>query len=206
MAKAERKRTRELERMERASDPFSPSKGGKKGRKNMLRAASLAPSSSTVSPNRVIDITTLIAQIRRFVTMLDGPHEMKLPPCDKQTRVLVHELASVFDLKSVSKGVGEGRYTTLIKTSRTKSVGYNLGKKGEGKIGAIVRRSGASANGGSAYEFVKKKQGGGGGGGGGMDRGKIRPKEGEIVGKVCLLHVPGYLCSHLPLCSGCSQD
>ncbi|KAH8813394.1 hypothetical protein DL96DRAFT_1625966 [Flagelloscypha sp. PMI_526] len=166
LAKADRKRIRELERMIQASDPFVSKKGGKKGRKAMLRAASLAPSQYPLSSsNRVIDLTSLVVQVRRFVSMLGGPQEMVLPPCTKQTRKQIHEVANL-------KGKGDARYTTLTKTTRTVSA---LGKKEEKKLSWILR-DGAGAGGGGDFVF-KKGRGGPTGGGA-----KIRPREGEIVG------------------------
>jgi hypothetical protein len=44
---------------------------------------------------------------------------MALPPMGKESRKQVHELAIVFNLKSQSKGKGDGRYTTLTKTTRS---------------------------------------------------------------------------------------
>ncbi|PPR07557.1 hypothetical protein CVT24_008753 [Panaeolus cyanescens] len=163
--KAERKKQRELEKLIAAADPFTKKKGGKKGRKAMLAAARLDPT-ITVIPNRIIDITTLVQQIRRFVDEIGGPHEMKLPPTNKETRKNVHELAIAFGLKSVSKGKGDARYTTLTKTTRT---GVRVD---EWKISKIVRRSGGQgARGDSFVADVKNRII------------KVpRHKEGEIVG------------------------
>ncbi|KAG6815705.1 hypothetical protein H0H87_012089, partial [Tephrocybe sp. NHM501043] len=113
--KAENKRLRYIKRLEFAADPMSPNKGGKKGRKAMLAAAKLDPT-ITILPNRVIDMTTLVQQIRRFVNDLNGPQTMSLPPTTKETRKAIHEMALAFNLKSVSKGKGDARYTTLSKT------------------------------------------------------------------------------------------
>jgi hypothetical protein len=43
---------------------------------------------------------------------------MSLPPANKETRKNVHEMTLAFGLKSVSRGKGNARYMTLIKTSR----------------------------------------------------------------------------------------
>jgi len=134
--KAERKRARELERLVRAADPLSSKKGGKKGRKAMLAAAAIDPT-IVVIPNRVIDMTTLVQNIRRFMADLGGPSSMSLPPTDKETRKNVHEIAAAFNLKSVSKGKGDARYTTLVKTTKT-----NI-QANEGKVARILRRGGA---------------------------------------------------------------
>ncbi|KAJ3793278.1 hypothetical protein GGU11DRAFT_692087 [Lentinula aff. detonsa] len=137
--KAIRKQERELSKLAAAADPLTKKKGGKKGRKAMLAAAKLDPT-ITVLPNRVIDMTTLVQQIRRFIDEIGGPSTMSLPPANKQTRKDIHELASVFNLKSQSKGHGDARYTTLIKTTKT---GLKVNNK---KVAKIVRRSGGLVN------------------------------------------------------------
>lgn len=60
------------------------------------------------------------------------------------TNTMVHELANAFSLKSVSKGHGDARYTTLTKTTRS---GIQINEK---KIGRIVRRGGGADFAGSA--------------------------------------------------------
>ncbi|KAJ7671180.1 hypothetical protein B0H17DRAFT_194764 [Mycena rosella] len=165
--KAENKRLRALARAEAAADPLMQNKGGKKGRKAMLAAAKLDPT-ITVIPNRVIDMTTLVQQIRRFTADLGGPATMSLPPTDKTTRKNIHEMAIAFNLKSVSKGKGDARYTTLSKTTRS---GYWVD---EAKVAKIARRGGAGA------AFVKYDAG---------DKGKARAaamprhRDGDEVGK-----------------------
>ncbi|KAJ7784463.1 hypothetical protein B0H16DRAFT_298750 [Mycena metata] len=168
--KAENKRLRALARAEAAADPLSHKKGGKKGRKAMLAAARLDPT-ITVLPNRVIDMTTLVQQIRRFIADIGGPSTMSLPPTDKETRKNIHEMAIAFNLKSQSKGKGDSRYTTLAKTTRS-GLGVN-----EGKVAKIMRR-GANGRGGAG--FVRYESG---------DKGKARVaamprhRDGDEVGK-----------------------
>lgn len=138
----------------------------------MLAASRLDPTINVI-PNRIVDITTLVTQIRRFVADLNGPSSMSLPPASKETRKNVHELALAFGLKSVSKGHGDARYTTLIKTTRTGQ------RADEWKIAKVVRRAGgAGARGDSFGEFVDGRRG----------RGAKVPKhrEGEEVGAVSL--------------------
>ncbi|KAK0483271.1 hypothetical protein IW261DRAFT_1332274, partial [Armillaria novae-zelandiae] len=162
--KAERKRERDLARLSQAADPSAAKKGGKKGRKAMLAAAALDPT-ITVIPNRIIDVSTLVEQIRRFIANIDGPRSMSLPPTDKQTRINIHELAGAFNLKSVSKGIEGVRYTTLTKRTMT-GISTN-----EGAISKIMRRGGGN--------FGKGK-------GKGKDKGNnVMPKhkEGDEVGK-----------------------
>ncbi|KZV77400.1 hypothetical protein PENSPDRAFT_741035 [Peniophora sp. CONT] len=162
--KAERKRQRELERLLSAADPLARKKGGKKARK-ALRASI---QSEKELPNRVFDVNSLETQIRRFVDDLGSGGTMALPPMEKHARKIVHELATAFGLKSKSVGKGGGRYTSLVKTTRT-----GTGRVNEGKVRAIVKRSGG----------VVTVVGGGGGGKGGGRGGTVRPKEGEEVGK-----------------------
>ncbi|KAF9557967.1 hypothetical protein CPC08DRAFT_710000 [Agrocybe pediades] len=166
-AKAERKKQRERERLENAADPMSKKKGGKKGRKAMLAAAALDPT-ITVLPNRIIDMVTLVQQIRRFINDLDGPGTMSLPPTNKETRKNVHEMAIAFNLKSVSKGKGDARYTTLTKTSRT---GLNVDER---KVAKIVRRSGGAGSRGDSFIYEKKSK---------VSTVMPRHREGEEVGK-----------------------
>ncbi|GLB44985.1 putative R3H domain containing protein [Lyophyllum shimeji] len=168
--KAEHKRLRQLARLEAAADPMARHKGGKKGRKAMLRAAKL-DATITVLPNRVIDMTTLVQQIRRFLADIGGPQTMSLPPTDKATRKSVHEMAQAFNLKSVSKGKGDARYTTLAKTTRS---GLSVDEK---KVARIMRRFGAA--GGARAEFTGSKPKGGRG----AKPVVPRHKEGEEVGK-----------------------
>ncbi|CAA7260811.1 unnamed protein product [Cyclocybe aegerita] len=153
--KAEYKKARELARLEAAADPLSKKKGGKKGRKAMLAAAALDPT-ITVIPNRVVDMTTLVQQIRRFIADIGGPKEMALPPTNKETRKNIHEMAIAFNLKSVSKGKGDARYTTLTKTTRS-GVGVN-----EQKVAKIVRRSGGMGARGDSFIYDKKGRSGSG--------------------------------------------
>ncbi|KAI0358703.1 hypothetical protein OH77DRAFT_1421143 [Trametes cingulata] len=131
--KAENKRKRALERMKLAADPLATHKGGKKGRKAMLAAARAADDADL--PNRITDLVTLEQQIRRFLADIGGRDTMALPPCDKETRKKIHELAGAFNLKSQSKGSGQSRYTTLIKTSKS-GIGIN-----ERKIRRILKQA-----------------------------------------------------------------
>ena len=136
--KAEFKKQRELAKLLTASDPLAKKKGGRKGKKAMLLAASMDPTIK-VLPNRIMDMTTLVQQIRRFIDNIGGPNTMSLPPSSKETRKQMHEIALAFGLKSVSKGKGEARYTTLTKTTRSVPGGW----VDEKKIGRVVRRSAA---------------------------------------------------------------
>ena len=161
--KAENKRKRAEERLRLAADPLAPHKGGKKGHKAMLAAARAAED----LPNRIVDFVTLEQQIRRFLADIGGRDTMVLPPCDKETRKRIHDLAGAFNLKSQSKGSGNERYTTLIKTSKS-----GVGVK-EGKVRAIMKKA---TNG--SWDAPP---------GGGKGKGKAnlaKHREGEEVGKV----------------------
>lgn len=163
--KAEYKREREQARLIQAADPVAAKKGGKKGRKAMLAAARLDPTIIAI-PNRIIDMTTLVQQIRQFIANIDGPQSMSLPPTNKGTRKNVHKLALAFNLKSFSKGKGDARYTTMTKTTKT---GVCVD---EAEIARITRRGGDFGD----EEFVNKK---------GKGKGKLVPKhkDGDEVGK-----------------------
>lgn len=139
-------------------------KGGKKGQKAMLAAARAAQD----LPNRIVDFTTLEQQIRRFLEDIGGRDTMALPPTDKATRKRVHELATAFGLKSQSKGSGDARYTTLIKTSKS-----GIAVK-EGKIRRIMK------------EATNGSWQGPGRGGKGSDKAMslAKHREGEEIGKV----------------------
>ncbi|OAX34230.1 hypothetical protein K503DRAFT_747687 [Rhizopogon vinicolor AM-OR11-026] len=117
--KAERKRARQEARLLAAVDSLTPKRGGKKARKAMRAAANLDPSVLAQMPNAIVDMVSLVQQIRRFIDNIGGRNTMVLPPMDKASRKLVHELALAFNLKSHSKGEGNGRYTTLAKTTRS---------------------------------------------------------------------------------------
>ena len=162
--KAENKRKRAIARLEAAADPLAKKKGGKKGMKDTLRAARL---DTTVEiPHRVIDLVSLEREIRRFIENIGGPTTMALPPADKATRAKIHMLANSFNLKSQSKGNGNKRYTTLIKTTKS---GLNVNEK---RIRTVLRNP--DKNWGQYWG----------------DKGKAVPlskhREGEEVGKVGL--------------------
>ncbi|KAJ3554353.1 hypothetical protein NM688_g3157 [Phlebia brevispora] len=167
--KAENKRKRAEERLLLAADPLAKKKGGKKGMKDALRAARL--DDSIEIPDRIVDLVTLEQQIRRFLADLGGRKEMVLPPCDKETRKRVHELAEAFSLKSKSKGKGSARYTTLIKTTMS---GVRINER---KIGRIMRTEAnwigpdGNRNGKKVYSLAKHQEG--------EEVGKAAPKIGE---------------------------
>jgi hypothetical protein len=129
----------------------------------MLAAAALDPT-ITIPPDRVFDMARLVEKVRRFINDVGGQSSMSLPPADKQTRKNVHEIAGAFGLKSTSKGKGNARYITLVKTTRT---GIQVNG---GKIASIVRRSEREN---SSINGDKKGKGGS----------RVpRHKEGDVVG------------------------
>ncbi|KIJ60078.1 hypothetical protein HYDPIDRAFT_117800 [Hydnomerulius pinastri MD-312] len=148
--KAEYKRKRAEARLLSVLDPLSTKKGGKKGRKAMLTASRLDPDNLASMPNAVVDMESLEKQIRRFVENIDGKPTMALPPMDKASRKSIHEIAAAFGLKSQSKGKGPGRYTTLIKTTRTRVAS-------EGKLRPIMKRFGRNFD--RAYDRKQEKGG-----------------------------------------------
>ncbi|KAF9526875.1 hypothetical protein CPB83DRAFT_908087 [Crepidotus variabilis] len=151
--KAEFKKQRDLAKLVSAADPLVRKKGGKKARRAIQRAASLDPTIH-VLPNRVIDMSSLVQQIRRFIADVGGPPTMSLPPTNKHTRKNIHEMALAFNLKSVSKGQGDARYTTLTKTTRS---GFGPDER---KIAKIMRRSGGPGALGNEFIYEGKGRGG----------------------------------------------
>ncbi|THH10519.1 hypothetical protein EW145_g1277 [Phellinidium pouzarii] len=118
--KAENKRKRAAARLEAAADPFALHRGGKKGRKDMLRASRLAAEAEAVNATPTVDIIALVSQIRAFSEDQRLTQPMALSPMDKATRAMVHEIADALNLKSQSKGRGASRYITLAKKSRSR--------------------------------------------------------------------------------------
>lgn len=88
---------------------------------------------------------------------------MALPPLAKSDRKVVHELANAFNLKSQSKGKGNDRYTTLIRTTRT---GMQINKK---KVRRVLRQE---------EVYIR------GAGGRGVPVRMPKQREGDEVGKV----------------------
>src|SRR6266446_4032491 len=90
-----------------------------------------------------------------------SPHP--LPPMCREMRKTVHELAHAFKLYSKSENNDAARFTTLIKTTRG---GVNVNEK------AIARTLGQPSS------HVTH------GGKGKSRAGRVRPRDGEIVGEV----------------------
>ncbi|KAJ9102548.1 hypothetical protein QFC21_002949 [Naganishia friedmannii] len=138
--KADKKKQRELDRLEAAMSLYPASKKGKgKGKKGKPRFGfdDVDSEDDDMNPGRkrgiqpVTDLGSLNQEIRKFIRD-SGKTTMTLPPMEKFSRKRVHELASCYSLKSQSKGKGRGRFPILIKTSFS-SVEVN-----EHKINQIV--------------------------------------------------------------------
>jgi len=157
--KAERKRLRELRRSAAAAlDRFGTGKGSKrkKARKARLAAALASPMS----------LETIVGLMRQFVADIGGAHTYPLPPMDPKMRKTVHELAHAFKLNNKSKSSGAARFITLVKTTLS---GMNVDEK------AIARILGRS----SSYVTHEGRKGKGR-----PRAGRIRPRDGEVVGEV----------------------
>jgi len=116
--KAERKKARHLARLK--TDQLTPKERKRQRRKSkheLLQAGLVDP--ETGLPDSRPDLEVIESLIRKFVDDIGGKESIVLPPMDKPTRANVHELAKAFNLKSKSQGKGDGRFTTLYKTSRT---------------------------------------------------------------------------------------
>lgn len=128
--KAENKQRRKQARMLAALDITAPKKGGKKAHK-LIMAAFNQLSQTT---NHPMDMSKIESLMREFVANIGGRKTISLPPMDKGTRKAVHELATAFNLKSLSKGGGLGRYVTLTKTTWSGTIN-------EGKVKALMKRA-----------------------------------------------------------------
>lgn len=106
----------------------------------------------------VTDIWSLNREIEAFLRDL-GKTTMSLPPMDKASRKKVHDMAECYSLKSLSKGKGKSRFPILTKTSRSSADAMSW--KHQRKLERIL--DGSKSQG----EFYKNKFGGGGGGWGG---------------------------------------
>ncbi|KAF2100063.1 hypothetical protein NA57DRAFT_37864 [Rhizodiscina lignyota] len=114
-------------------------------------------------------------EIQQF---LQSTHEsLALPPMDKKSRKIVHEICSALGLNSKSKGAGRSRFPVLIKTSRTINVNedvFSMIEKNAAR-GFFPRMDRRTNN------ATGKSKGKRGGGGGGVLSG-VSYKDGDIVG------------------------
>ena len=113
--KADRKRVREIARMRGLAD-LSPTRKSSRGKDKVLGGARFR--GDTLFADRINDLGFLEELIRTFLDNLDAKN-LVLPPKGKEWRKRAHSLADAFSLKSKSKGKGDKRYVTLIKTTRS---------------------------------------------------------------------------------------
>ncbi len=113
-----------------------------------------------------MSLEAVVGLMRRFVTDIGGARTHPLPPMGQEMRKTVHELAHAFKLKSKSESNGAARFTTLMKTTRSD---VNINEK---KIARILRQPSSYVT----HEGGKAKS----------RAGRIRPRDGEVVGEVRL--------------------
>ncbi|MCJ1359151.1 MAG: hypothetical protein MMC33_009151 [Icmadophila ericetorum] len=110
--------------------------------------------------------------------LLSTLESLPLPPLDKRDRKMIHEMASVFALKSKSIGSGKSRFPVLIKTSRTVDV------DGDDILNLLAQRRffprrDKQTGRGPARARGANARGGAGGGGSGA---AVSYRDGEVVG------------------------
>ena len=159
--KAENKKKRACDR-QRAEAEFT---GGKKGKKGWKAKLAAMRASDDEDSSQSLDIVAVERSIRRFLLDLDS-HKLELHPCNKQTRIKLHEIANAFQLKSSSQGKGKNRFTTLTRTAKS---GVRIDEK---KIRRILQTGGGS------WDSDGRK------GKGGKATSLAKHREGEEVGKV----------------------
>jgi hypothetical protein len=121
-----------------------------------------------------VSLETIAEHMRAFVVDLGGGAPMlALPPMEKRMRKLVHDLAGAFNLKCECEGNDKARFTTLARTTMS---GVRVGER---RIARILG---------------KPKPDGGGGKGKGKAVGKIRPRDGEVVGGVSVFTTKSLCC------------
>ncbi|OJD13885.1 hypothetical protein AJ78_05706 [Emergomyces pasteurianus Ep9510] len=102
-------------------------------------------------------------EIRSFLT--SSSESLALPPMDKRNRKLVHEIANILSLKSLSRGSGTSRFPILTKTSRTPVLEGQAAVYQVDRIfssGRFMRRMDRSQRGAGGPKSVVKSRGGGG--------------------------------------------
>ena len=92
----------------------------------------------------------------------------------KRERYLVHEIASAFGLKSKSRGDGDNRFPTLVRTKHTKSYDERLLKPHLAKVlGVYIPRKDRATKGAAAATTVSR---------GGFSKSAVSYRDGDIVG------------------------
>lgn len=137
------------------------------------------------------DVSIINSQMRHFLLHDLSSRTLSLPAMSKKSRVAVHLLAEVYNLKSKSMGTGKARFPVLERTQKSGVHGVN-----ERKIQAILGTASGETRGGwgqggratgkqaglwAALDGKQKGSGGGGRQGGGLGGGK--QSEGAVVGQ-----------------------
>ncbi|UKZ76060.1 hypothetical protein TrVFT333_003756 [Trichoderma virens FT-333] len=109
------------ERLQSAFNNDRLKKAQRKKEREELRAMGLLGKKGQVDLRAKYSTGITMSQVADEVkTFLAGSQEtLNLPPMDKRTRKMVHELANKFDIKSKSIGAGEQRRPVLYRTKRT---------------------------------------------------------------------------------------
>jgi len=109
-----------------------------------------------------MSLESVVGIMRQFVADIGGARTHHLPPMDQKMRKTAHELAHAFKLDSKSQGNGAARFTTLTKTTLS---GVNVNEKAIARILGYVTHEGGKGK-------------------GWPRAGRIRPRDGEVVGEV----------------------
>lgn len=142
--------------------------------REQLRAQGLLGKKSRVDMNAKyahgIAMSQVNEEIKEF--LLSTNDTLSLPPMGKRERYLVHEIASTFGLKSKSRGDGDNRFPTLVRTKHTKSYDERLLKPHLAKIlGVYISRKNRRD---TAATTVAR--------GGGFSKSAVSYRDGDIVG------------------------
>jgi len=121
-----------------------------------------------------MDMVHLRLEIREFLET-EGDDSKAFPPMDKTARVVLHQVAQCFNLKSSSRGSGKNRFTVFNKTRRTLEWDESLwGSFASGNDRGFLPNMRTKG------KPKAKRAGGGGGGGGGSAA--VTYRHGEVVG------------------------
>jgi len=144
-------------------------KAAKKQEREELRAQGMLGKKNKFKPdlnaryNQGMDINQLGQELEEFL-LRDDVQSRALPPMDKRERKMVHEIASLFGLKSLSKGSGKSRFPVLQKTSKTidfEPVLFNrLRTQVERRFGGRMAKGKSGGGGARGVGAPVKRQGG----------------------------------------------
>ena len=154
--RAKKAERKRLRELERSAAALDLSGTGKGSKKKKARKARLAAASAFP-----MNLETVVGLMRQFVADIEGARTHPLPPMGQKMRKTVHELAHAFKLNSQSRSSGAARFTTLTKTALS---GVNVDEK---EIARILGHEGGKGK-------------------GRPRAGRIRPRDGEVVGEVRL--------------------